>query len=145
MTRTLVGLGLALLAACGPKAAAPAAQPEPVANTGTQRAGDLPPPPSGASGEMYTVHPGLDVAVEWVACERSDCVAIETKCCDYCSGGAIIGVNAEHAEDLRPYVERISCTCTARKEPCPPVDQIEIACMTGVCIPVTPDVSGEWK
>src|SRR5262245_46210486 len=136
MTRTHAGLGVVLVAViggCGPKAAAPPAGPEP-SNTGTQ-VGDLPPPAPGPSGEMYEVHAGLSVPVEWVACEASECTAIQTSCCDYCSGGALIGVNSAHAKDLDPYVKRISCECTARKEPCPAIDQIEIACMTGVCIP----------
>lgn len=53
---------------------------------------------------------------DWDTCEvASDCVAIETECCDHCNGGQLLSVNKKHEADAKAnfsaqLCEGVACT-----------------------------------
>ncbi|MFZ4579779.1 MAG: hypothetical protein ACOYOB_15420 [Myxococcota bacterium] len=75
--------------------------------------------------------------------QNSDCVAVETQCCDHCNGGEAIAMNAKYADLYKkPPSECNQVACTEMA--CSPVavdcvdDQCEIAAPSPACAPALP-------
>jgi hypothetical protein len=75
------------------------------------------PPPQTETPKWETRDSAGNVPREWRTCRQpSDCVLVQTTCCDQCNGGAVVAVTHAHEGDakaLKPECGQQACTLRA--------------------------------
>jgi hypothetical protein len=108
---------------------APEPDPDPPAAPETETPPTSQTLPGPGAANWITRDMGVSIPDDWRSCKAdTECVLVQTTCCDQCNGGKAVAVNKSRIQDaqkLRPQCQNTACT----KRAC----MTRAACDNGAC------------